>query len=118
VKYMLLIFNRTNFLDELSEQERTTLFGEVDEILRDLRASGELVRGHGLAEPAKARTITQRNGETDVTDGPFLESKEQFAGYTMVECATIERAVEIGARWPDLRYGGTLEVREVVGGTD
>jgi hypothetical protein len=118
VKYMLLIYNRPGFVDGLSEAERTELFGEVDALLAELTASGELVRGEGLAAPSEARTVRLQDGRPVVTDGPFTEAKEQFAGYTAVDCATRERAEEIAARWPDVRFGGAIEVRAVMGGTD
>jgi hypothetical protein len=114
MKYMLLIYNRPGFVEHLSEEERTALFGEVDAILAELTESGELVSGEALADPSTARTVRFRGGQVAVTDGPFMESKEQFSGYTMVDCATIERAMEIASRWPDLRFGGALEVRPLM----
>jgi hypothetical protein len=114
VKYMLLIYNRPGFVQELSERERTELFGEIDTIMKELTESGELVNGRALADPSTARAVRERGGQLDVTDGPFLESKEQFAGYVMVDCETAERAVEIAARWPDVRFGGGMEVRAIM----
>jgi hypothetical protein len=114
VKYMLLIYNRPGFAQELSERERTALFGEVDEIMKELTESGELVGGQALADPSTARTIRLRDGQPDVTDGPFVESKEQFAGYLTVDCESAERAAEIAARWPDVRFGGAMEVRAIM----
>ena len=118
MKYMLLIYNRPGFVDELTDEQRTELFGEVDALLAELTASGELVRGEGLAGPETARTVRLQDGQPAVTDGPFSEAKEQFAGYTAVDCATRERAEEIAARWPDVRYGGAIEVRAVMGGVE
>jgi hypothetical protein len=117
VKYMLLIYNRPGFADELSERERTELFGEVDAIMRELTESGELVGGAALADPSSTRTVRVRDGVPAVTDGPFLEAKEQFAGYLTVDCATPERATEIAARWPDARYWA-MEVRPVIDQSD
>ena len=115
MKYMLLIWNRPGFVEGLTEQERTALFGEVDEIMTELTASGELVGGEALADPAQTRTVRLAGDRTEVTDGPFLESKEQFAGYLTVDCDSPERAAEIAARWPDVRMGfGVLEVRPVM----
>jgi hypothetical protein len=111
---MLMIYNRPGFVDELTEQERTELFGEVDAILAELTESGELVGGEALADPSSTRTIRLRGGQPAVTDGPFMESKEQFGGYVTVDCATVERATEIAARWPDVRFGGAMEVRAVM----
>jgi hypothetical protein len=114
MKYMLLIYNRPGFGDELSEQERTELFSEVDALMAQLSESGELVGGQALADPSNTRTVRLRAGQPAVTDGPFIESKEQFAGYVTVDCDSLERAVEIAARWPDVRLGGAMEVRAIM----
>jgi hypothetical protein len=113
VKYMLLIYNNPATYEAWSEAERTALFGEVDQIMTELRESGELVGGEALADVSNTRTVRVRDGVPAVTDGPFAEAKEQFAGYLMVDCETEERAVEIAARWPDARYF-TMEVRPVM----
>ncbi|MFC0004916.1 YciI family protein [Micromonospora siamensis] len=113
---MLLIWNRPGFVEGLTEQERNEIFGEVDEIMKELTASGELVGGEALADPSQTRTVRLAGGRAEVTDGPFLESKEQFAGYLTVDCDSPERAAEIAAGWPDVRRGlGVLEVRPVMG---
>lgn len=114
MKYMLLIWNRPGFTEGLTEQDRTTLFGEVDAIMKELTETGELVDGQALANPSQTLTVRQIDGSTEVVDGPFMESKEQFAGYLTVECDSPQRAAEIAARWPDVRYGGAMEVRPVM----
>ncbi|SCG44928.1 Uncharacterized conserved protein [Micromonospora inositola] len=115
MKYMLLIWNRPGFVEELSVQERNAIFGEVDEIMKELTESGELVGGQALADPSQTRTVRSVGGRAEITDGPFMESKEQFAGYLMVDCESPERAAEIAASWPDVRMGlGVLEVRPVM----
>ena len=65
--------------------------------MAELTESGELVGGQALADPSTTRTIRQRGGQPAVTDGPFVESKEQFAGYLVVDCESLERAIEIAA---------------------
>jgi hypothetical protein len=114
MKYMLLIYHRPGFAEELSEQDRNELFGEVDVLMQELTESGELVAGQALAHPSTARTVRQRSGQPAVTDGPFMESKEQFGGYVTVDCDSIERAVDIASRWPDVRFGGAMEVRAIM----
>ncbi|MET8837889.1 YciI family protein [Micromonospora sp. NPDC004540] len=112
---MLLIWNRPGFVEELSEEERNAIFSEVDVIMKELTESGELVGGEALAHPAQTRTVRAGAGGVEITDGPFVESKEQFAGYLTVDCDTPERAAEIAARWPDVTHGvGVLEVRPVM----
>jgi len=110
---MLLIFNRPGFTEELTEAERTELFGEVDSIMKALTESGELVGGDALADPSTTRTVRVRDGVPAVTDGPFIEAKEQFAGYLTVDVESEERAVEIAASWPDARLFA-MEVRRVL----
>ena len=115
MKYMLLIYNRPGFVEELTDDERNALFGEVDAIMAELQESGELIGGAALADQSNARTVRERAGQPAVTDGPFVESKEQFCGYVSVDCETLERAIEIASRWPDVRFGGAMEVRPLMG---
>jgi hypothetical protein len=113
MKYMLLIHNRPGYVEELPDAERAELLGEVDAIMKELTESGELIRGEALADPSQTRTVRVRDGVPAVTDGPFIEAKEQFAGYLLVDCDTSERATEIAARWPDARHWA-MEVRPVI----
>jgi hypothetical protein len=57
--------------------------------------------------------VRVRGGVPAVTDGPFIEAKEQLVGYLMVDVKSEERALEIATRWPDARYWG-MEVRAVL----
>jgi len=110
---MLLIHNRAGYVEELSEADRDALMNEVDAIIGELTESGELIGGEALADPAQTKTVKVRNGVPVVTDGPFIEAKEQFAGYILVDCETLDRAVDIAARWPDAAHFA-MEVRQVV----
>jgi hypothetical protein len=115
VKYMLLIYQNPAAFEALTQSELDQIFRDVDELMTELTASGEWVGGEGLADGSQTRTVKVRDGVPIVTDGPFVESKEQLAGYSIVECDTPERAVEIAARWPDARYWA-MEVRPLMGG--
>lgn len=113
MKYMVLIYNRPGFVQDLTEAERGELFGEVDAILKELTDSGELLSTEALADPSTTRTVRVRDGAPAVTDGPFIEAKEQFAGYLLLDCANLERAIDVAARWPDAKRFA-MEVREVL----
>lgn len=113
MKYMLLIYNNPAVYEAMSDEERQAIFSEVDTIMQELTASGELIGGEALADASQAKTVRLRDGAPLITDGPFAESKEQFAGYLMVDCETTERAVEIAARWPDAKYFA-MEVRALM----
>jgi hypothetical protein len=66
---------------------------------KELKQAGELVDAQGLAGPGAARVVrAAKDGEPEVTDGPFAEAKEFLAGFWIVDCDTTERAYEIAAR--------------------
>ncbi|WP_233359219.1 YciI family protein [Thermomonospora amylolytica] len=68
---------------------------------RELVESGEFVDAQGLTAPVHARRISLRDGAPVVTDGPYAETQEVLAGYTIVECDSFDRATEIAARLAD-----------------
>jgi hypothetical protein len=112
---MLLIYQNPDNWETLSEEERNGIMADVDPIMQELNASGEWVGGEGLAHGSNTKTVKVRDGVPIVTDGPFIESKEQLCGYLIIECDDPARAVEIAARWPDARYWA-MEVRPLMGG--
>ncbi|MEV4534873.1 YciI family protein [Asanoa sp. NPDC049518] len=67
----------------------------------ELVESGEFVDGQGLAAPVHTRRVSLRDGVPVVTDGPYAETQEVLAGYTIVECASFDRATEIAAKLAD-----------------
>jgi hypothetical protein len=113
VKYMLLIYQNPEAWQELPEEERNAVMGEAGGIFQELAASGEAVGGDPLAPPSATKTVKVRGGVPAVTDGPFIEAKEQLVGYLTVDVKNEERALEIAARWPDARYWA-MEVRPVL----
>jgi hypothetical protein len=70
----------------------------------ELVASGEFVDAHGLTAPVHARRIRLQNGVPVLTDGPYAETEEVLAGYTLVECDSFDRATEIAARLANCPY--------------
>jgi hypothetical protein len=101
----------------LSEFELAEMQREFDAMLTEITESGELVAGIPLGDPAFTRTVRVRGAGVAVTDGPFIESKEQLAGYFLVDCESIDRAAEIAARFPDARFAA-VEVRPVMNLSD
>jgi hypothetical protein len=113
MKYLLLIHNNPAALAALDQAGRDAIFGDVDTIMAELTASGELVGGQALADASQTKTVRTVDGALTTTDGPFAEAKEQLAGYLIVECGTVERATEIAASWPDAKFGA-MEVRPIM----
>ena len=78
--------------------------------LDDLQARGMWVTGDQLAPPRRGKSVRVRNGKKTVTDGPFAETKEVVGGFDIIECGSLEEAVEIAAGHPVAQIG-TIEVR-------
>jgi hypothetical protein len=82
--------------------------------LDDLQARGIWLTGDQLAPPRRAQTVRVRGGKTLVTDGPFVETKEALGGFDLIECESLEEAVEIASGHPIAELG-TIEVRPLWG---
>ncbi len=116
MKYLIMVLSNPESaaaLRSLSEQEGRE-FGRRHRALSEALAdSGELVVSEGLDDQANAVRVRLRDGETMTTDGPFAEVKEQLAGFYLVECESLERAVELAALVPDAAFTD-VEVRPVL----
>lgn len=84
--------------------------GEIHVWLDDLEARGKRITGDRLRPVGDARTVRVRGGKRMVTDGPFAEAKEVILGFDILECDSIEEAVDIAAKHPMAR-AGRIEVR-------
>jgi hypothetical protein len=77
-----------------------------------LRDSGKLLAAEPLHPVETATTVRVRNGQLSVTDGPFAETKEQLAGFYLVEARDLNEAIQIASKIPPAREG-SIEVRPV-----
>lgn len=89
--------------------EREAMGKEFDEMLAEISASGELVSGLALAAPTASRIYRWEGKRPVNTDGPYAETKEQLAGFFVLDCATRERAEELAAKFAG--PGDTIELR-------
>lgn len=116
MRYLLLVcwdIDRMNALTEPepgAAPEEEQPFPWVD----DLRAQGKWLIGDQLALPRRAKTVRVRGGKKMITDGPFVETKEALGGFDLLECDSLEEAVEIAATHP-LAEIGAIEVRPLWG---
>jgi len=116
MKYLLLVCWDAERMDAQVEPEPGAVEDEESfPWLDDLRARGVWVTGDQLAPPRRARSVRVRDGKALVTDGPFAETKEAVGGFDIVECGSLEEAVEIAGRHPVAQLG-TIEVRPLWGG--
>jgi hypothetical protein len=82
--------------------------------LEDLQAGGAWITGDQLAPPRRGRSVRVRDGKPIVTDGPFAETKEAVGGFDLIECGSLDEAVEIASKHPVAQIG-TIEVRPLWG---
>jgi hypothetical protein len=116
MKFLILIYSNPasrNVWDDLSDAERSAGLQQYAALTNDLNASGEMVVPEALASPSRARRVL-RDSHTITSEGPYAELKEHLAGYYLVECPTIERAIEHASRIPEAAYG-LVDVWPVIG---
>jgi hypothetical protein len=111
MRFLLLVCWDAEKMDAQTEPDPTdTTEKESVPWLDDLQARGIWVTGDQVAPPRRARSVRVRDGKTMVTDGPFAETKEVVGGFDILECGSLEEAVEIAAGHP-IAQMGTIEVR-------
>lgn len=137
MKYMIMMAGSQRDYDMLSGKQTgegpawtPEEIGAMHEFMgkwnQELVESGEFVDARGLAAPVHTRRISVRDGVPVVTDGPYPETQEVLAGYTIVECDSFDRATEIAARLAqtphpehaDLGRGWYVDVRPVLDGAE
>jgi hypothetical protein len=95
---------------ELDPEEASTIGPDTESWVLEMDGRGVRLQGNQLAPMDDATTVRLRRGEVIVADGPFAETKEQIAGFDILECADLDEALEVAAKHPVARYG-TLELR-------
>jgi hypothetical protein len=117
MKFLCLGYLNVKVFDSLSEAERTDAMRDCPIHCETMRATGKVIAEAGLANTGSARSIRPRNGRPCVTDGPFLETKEQLGGFFIVEAADVDEAVEVASKHPAAllgeQYGWGIEVRPI-----
>jgi hypothetical protein len=112
MRYMLMIASDESAVGALSPEEGAAMMAEYATFGEEMGARGVLQGGERLRPTSDASTVTVRNGEVLVADGPFAETKEQVGGYYVVDCKDIDEAIEVAAKIPGARVG-TIEVRPI-----
>ena len=114
MQYLVLIYERE---DEAPAEDGAAAPTREDYERFNQRfgASGALRGGAELQPTSTATTVRVRSGEVLLTDGPFAETKEQLAGYYVIDCETLDDAIELAAAIPGASHG-TIEIRPQVEG--
>jgi hypothetical protein len=110
MKYALLIYEKPGSHEALPDDERNAVYGEYFALSEDPRYAD----GAQLQPVDTATTVRVQDGRTLTTDGPFADTKEVFGGYYVFEAENLDQAIELAARIPAARLGGSVEVRPLV----
>ena len=114
-QYLLLLYAPET--DEAGAQRRWAELPLWQEVTTSLQEAGVLVGNNALFPVESATTVRVRDGERDLTDGPFAVTKEILAGYYLLDCPDLDVALDAAARLPMAGYG-SVEVRRVMTAAD
>ena len=109
--YLLLICVAENV--RLTAEESAAMPAATESWVAEMEARGVRKEGGPLRGVREAVTVRIRDGEVLVSDGPFAETKEQIAGFNVLECADLDEAIEAVSRHPTAKIG-TFELRPLL----
>jgi hypothetical protein len=112
MKYLCLVYYQESEIGTMSKSEWKSLVGECLACGEGLRSSGHMLGGEALEPVNTATTVRVRNGRISITDGPFAETKEQLAGFYLIEASDLNDAVQAAAKIPPARLG-SIEIRPI-----
>jgi hypothetical protein len=113
MKYLLLVHHNEDRFKNMPEGTRKDMLAESIQLCHQLDGKGQYIHASPLQPEATGSVVQVREGKGIVTDGPFMETREQLAGYFLVDVENQEEAIRIAERVPGARIG-TVEVRPLV----
>ncbi len=113
MQYMCLIYSTPESGPAPGTPEFGPYIQRYQEFTKMLQEKGAFVSGDALQPVTTATTVTRENGSIETTDGPFAETKEQLGGYYLIDCETLDDAIEHAAQIPTAEHG-RIEIRPVV----
>ena len=105
MKYLCLVYMQESTLADVPDAE-CLAFGEM------LRESGQRIAAEALQPTETATTVRVRNGSVSITDGPFAETKEQLAGFYLIDARDLNDAIRVASKIPPARVG-SIEIRPI-----
>lgn len=113
MKYLLLVHHNEEAFNRIPADKRKEMLAESIQLCHQLDAKSQYIHASPLQPEATAAIVRVRDSKAMITDGPFIETKEQLAGYFLIDAKDREEAISIAERVPGARIG-TVEVRPVI----
>ncbi len=113
MRYMMLIYTKEQNPDSMSPEEADRIRQGHVQVMTETRKRGMLVAVNPLARTSNTTTVRVENGKPLITDGPVAETKEQLAGYYVLDCKDLDEAIAWAAQIPTSCGGsqGAIEIR-------
>ena len=113
MQYAFLIYANPEAYAAMTQEERSALLQEYQAFAQDV-VERDIMRGGSQLQPTStATTLRIRNAQKLIIDGPFAETKEQLAGYFVLQCKDLDEALALAERMPDVKHS-SIEIRPVV----
>lgn len=112
MKYLCMVFYDENIINNMTSNEWKALNSECEACGMGLRESGKMIGGNALHPSTTATSLRIRDGKPLITDGPFAETKEQLAGFYLLDARDLNEAIQLASKIPPARFG-TIEIRPV-----
>lgn len=113
MQYAFLIYANQEVYAAMTQEEHSALLQEYQAFIQEVVKRDMMRGGDQLQSPGTATTVRIRNAQKLITDGPFAETKEQLAGYFVLQCKDLDEALALAERMPDAKHG-SIEIRPVV----
>jgi hypothetical protein len=111
-RFMLLLYERPHDFSGYSPEEIQAVTQEYVNWRTKLAADGKILGGDKLYD-GQGRSMKVTDGQLRITDGPYAEVKEVLGGYFAIQAADYDEAVELSKDCPHLKFGGTIDVRQI-----
>lgn len=105
MKFLMLINNDPSYFATATQEEQGAHFGAYMAFNERTGGAGQLLGGHMFGPLEEVATVRVRGGQTSVTDGPFVESKELLGGYYLIEATDRDEAIALAAQIPGAEIG-------------
>src|SRR6218665_2879218 len=112
MKYLCMVFYDENIINNMTPNEWKSLNSECAACAEGLSSSGKMLGGNALHPSTTATSLRIRDGKPLITDGPFAETKEQLAGFYLLDARDLNEALQLASKIPPARLG-CIEIRPV-----
>jgi hypothetical protein len=116
MRYMLLIYSRETDMNKMPQQEADRISSAHRAVMVETAKQGIFRGAEPLKPTATATTVRFQNGKPMITDGPFAETREQLAGYYILDCKDLDEAIGWAEKIPTACQGGEgcVEIRPII----